>query len=94
VTLDLERETAIRSVSVGFLHAPGAEIYAPSAFVILASDDGTNFKEVARQTFDGANAESCQTYTWKGRLRTRYLRIQAPAAAQGGWVFADEVIVK
>ena len=94
VTLDLETVTAVRSIVVGFMHAPGAEIYAPSAFVILTSDDGKQFAEVSRQTFDGANEECCQTYTWKGKLRTRYLRIQAPAAAKGGWVFADEVIVK
>jgi hexosaminidase len=76
------------------MHAPGAEIYVPSAYILLTSEDGKNFTEVARQTFDGTDETTCQTYTWKGKIRTRYLRIQAPSAAKGGWVFADEVVVK
>ena len=94
VTIDLEEVQTVRSVATGFMHAPGAEIYVPSAYILLTSEDGENFTEVARQTFDGTDETTCQTYTWKGKIRTRYLRIQAPPAAKGGWVFADEVVVK
>ena len=94
VTIDLEEVQTVRSIATGFMHAPGAEIYAPSAYIILVSDDGKNFTEVARQTFDGTDETTCQTYTWKGKIRARYLRIQAPPAARGGWVFVDEVVVK
>lgn len=94
VTIDLEEVQTVRSVATGFMHAPGAEIYVPSAYILLTSEDGKNFTEVARQTFDGTDETTCQTYIWKGKIRTRYLRIQAPPAAKGGWVFADEVIVK
>lgn len=94
VTIDLEEVQTVRSIATGFMHAPGAEIYAPSAYIILVSDDGKHFTEVARQTFDGTDETTCQTYTWKGKIRARYLRIQAPPAAKGGWVFADEVVVR
>ena len=94
VTIDLEKETSIRTVTTGFMHAPGAEIYAPGTYIISASNDGMNFTEVARTSYDGTDISACQNYTWKGKLRTRYLRIQAPASTKGGWVFADEVVVK
>lgn len=94
VTIDLEKVTPVRSVSTGFMHAPGAEIYAPSAYTLSVSTDGVNFTEVSRTAYDGTDSTSCQTYTWQGRLRTRYLRIQAPASPHGGWVFADEVVVR
>lgn len=94
VTIDLEEVQTVRSVATGFMHAPGAEIYVPSAYILLTSEDGKNFTEVARQTFDGTDETTCQTYTWKGKISARYLRIQAPPAAKGGWVFADEVVVK
>ena len=94
ITIDLETPQTVRSVATGFMHAPGAEIYAPSAYIISVSNDGETFTEVENTTFDGTDTTTCQTYVWKGKLKARYLRIQAPGSAKGGWVFADEVVVK
>ena len=94
ITIDLETPQTVRSVATGFMHAPGAEIYAPSAYIISVSNDGETFTEVENTTFDGTDTTTCQTYIWKGKLKARYLRIQAPGSAKGGWVFADEVVVK
>jgi hexosaminidase len=94
ITIDFETPQTVRSVTTGFMHAPGAEIYAPSAYIISTSNDGENFTEVEKITFDGTDETTCQTYVWKGKFKARYVRIQAPGSAKGGWVFADEVVVK
>ena len=94
ITIDFETPQTVSSVTTGFMHAPGAEIYAPSAYIISTSNDGENFTEVGKFTFDGTDETTCQTYVWKGKFKARYVRIQAPGSAKGGWVFADEVVVK
>lgn len=97
VTIDLEAETSIHSVSAAFMQVVGAEVYLPVSVTISVSDDGTNFTELSHQTFelDRETAIKFTDVSWKGDARARYVRYQARAGKEfGGWVFTDEIIVK
>ncbi|MBO5703171.1 MAG: family 20 glycosylhydrolase [Bacteroidaceae bacterium] len=96
VTVDLGKRQKIREVSTGFIEANGAEVWLPATYEIYVSDDNENFTEVGRQTFTIGrhDRKACQTYTWKGKAEGRYLRVKAHRSEHGGWIFADEIIVK
>ncbi len=96
VVIDLGKEQTIREVSTGFIEANGAEVWLPATYEIYVSADGKDFSEVAVQTYKIGrhDRKACQTYTWKGKAKGRYLRVKARPSEHGGWIFADEVIVK
>ena len=96
VVIDLGKEQTIREVSTGFIEANGAEVWLPGTYEIYVSKDGKDFREVSKQTFSYERNErkACQTYTWKGKCKGRYLKVKAKPTQYGGWIFADEIIVK
>lgn len=97
VTLDLGKTTQVSQVSTDFMQACGPEIFYPSAYIVSLSTDGEHFTEVCRQTFKSEKTiqPDVQTYSWKGRsTAARYVRVQALPSAFGGWIFADEVVVR
>lgn len=97
VTIDLEAETAIHSVTAAFMQVVGAEVFLPASVVISISDDGVNFTELKRQNFevDKNRAIRITDISWKGNAKGRYVRYQARAGKEfGGWIFTDEIIVK
>lgn len=97
VTVDLEAETSIHSVSASFMQVVGAEVFLPESVVISISEDGTNFTELKHETFT-VNKEVAIKFTdiaWEGSAKGRYVRYQARAGKEyGGWIFTDEIIVK
>lgn len=96
VTIDLGKRQKIREVSTGFIEANGAEVWLPATYEIYVSDDNENFVEAGKQTYTIGrhDRKACQTYTWKGKAEGRYLRVKAYRSEHGGWIFADEIIVK
>lgn len=97
VTVDLEAETSIHSVSASFMQVVGAEVFLPESVIISISEDGTNFTELKHESFT-VNKEVAIKFTdiaWEGTAKGRYVRYQARAGKEyGGWIFTDEIIVK
>ncbi len=52
VTIDMEAETSIHSVTAAFMQVVGAEVFLPASVTISISDDGINFTELKHQTFE------------------------------------------
>lgn len=97
VTIDMEKETSIHSVTAAFMQVVGAEVFLPETVVISISDDGTHFTELRKQHFE-VSKETPIRFTdisWQGEAKGRYIRYQAQAGSEfGGWIFTDEIIVK
>ena len=97
VTIDMEKETSIHSVTAAFMQVVGAEVFLPETVVISISDDGTHFTELRNQHFE-VSKETPIRFTdisWQGEAKGRYVRYQAQAGSEfGGWIFTDEIIVK
>ena len=97
VTIDMEKEPSIHSVTAAFMQVVGAEVFLPETVVISISDDGTHFTELHKQHFE-VSKETPIRFTdisWQGEAKGRYVRYQAQAGSEfGGWIFTDEIIVK
>ncbi len=97
VTIDMEAETSIHSVTAAFMQVVGAEVFLPASVTISISDDGINFTELKHQTFEVTKEDPIKftDISWVGNAQGRYVRYQAQAGKEfGGWVFTDEIIVK
>ena len=97
VTVDMENETTIHSVTAAFMQVVGAEVFLPASVVISVSDDGVNFTELKHQDFVVNKEEAIKfsDVSWEGTVKGRYVRYQARAGKElGGWIFTDEIIVK
>ena len=97
VTIDMEKETPIHSITAAFMQVVGAEVFLPETVIIFISDDGINFTELQKQHFE-VSKETPIRFTdisWQGEAKGRYVRYQAQAGSEfGGWIFTDEIIVK
>ena len=97
LTIDMEKETPIHSVTAAFMQVVGAEVFLPETVIISISDDGINFTELQKQHFE-VSKETPIRFTdisWQGEAKGRYVRYQAQAGSEfGGWIFTDEIIVK
>ena len=97
VTIDMEKETPIHSITAAFVQVVGAEVFLPETVIISISDDGINFTELQKQHFE-VSKETPIRFTdisWQGEAKGRYVRYQAQAGSEfGGWIFTDEIIVK
>lgn len=96
VTIDLGQKKAFSTVATDFLQMCGPEIFYPEDYVVSISDDGENFKELGRMHHESAKTVNPDVLTFmvKKATKARYIRVQATASAFGGWLFADEVVVK
>lgn len=97
VTIDMEKETPIHSITAAFMQVVGAEVFLPETVIISITDDGINFTELQKQHFE-VSKETPIRFTdisWQGEAKGRYVRYQAQAGSEfGGWIFTDEIIVK
>ena len=97
VTIDMEKETPIHSITAAFMQVVGAEVFLPETVIISISDDGINFTELQKQHFE-VSKETPIRFTdisWQGEAKARYVSYQAQAGSEfGGWIFTDEIIVK
>lgn len=95
VTIDLEAETDIHSISADFMQVVGPEVFLPVEVIISASENGTDFIELTRLTNPIEKTDKIRNFGWKGNARARYIRYQARAGQEvGGWIFTDEIVVK
>lgn len=95
VTIDLEKESDIHSVSADFIEMAGPEVFLPAEIIISASSNGADFNELIHLTNEVATSDTIENFGWKGNARARYIRYQAHAGKKhGGWIFTDEIVVK
>ena len=84
VTIDMEKETPIHSITAAFMQVVGAEVFLPETVIISISDDGINFTELQKQHFE-VSKETPIRFTdisWQGEAKGRYVRYQAQAGSE------------
>lgn len=96
VTLDLGKSQAVSQVTTCFMQACGAEIYYPVDYRVSTSADGTNWTSFSAKEHPFLRTPNPEVddFTVNGKARARYIRVQANNGQDGGWIFADEIVVK
>ncbi|HIZ85028.1 MAG TPA: family 20 glycosylhydrolase [Candidatus Coprenecus stercoravium] len=94
--VDLGRVRGISSVEMDFMQVCGPEVFLPAEVVISVSCDGEEFTELWRMSREIVRDDRVTFVTdgWKGRARTRYVRVQARSGQYGGFIFTDEIVVR
>src|SRR6185503_15126280 len=104
-TIDLGASQPINTVTTRFFNKPSDWVYMSVWVSVSVSDDGTNFKEVARRTDLQSDKDGVQTLSFAmWAINARYLKITAkcygpiekgkPGEGNAGWLFVDEVKVE
>lgn len=105
--IELKESNTVSKVSIGALSAPASWIFYPTAFIVSASKDGVNFKEIGRKDMkiESPNADVKLTFFEMNLTATNTkfvkLEIQSPLknpdwhTDPGGksWIFIDEVVL-
>ncbi|CAL1518134.1 family 20 glycosylhydrolase [Chitinophaga sp. MM2321] len=97
VTVDMEQETVLNSLSITFMQLTGPGVYMPAFVEVLISSDGKNFKPVQQVKNDIPTTTSTLTFKdFKFNLngqKARYVRVHA-VNDQHGFMFTDEIIIQ
>lgn len=95
-TVDLGKTMSFKSVSTDFMQMCGPEIFYPEDYIVSVSSDGVNFKEIGRMHHASERTVNPDvlTFSVKANAKARYIRVQATPSTFGGWLFADEIVVK
>ena len=97
VTIDLEKETAIKGVNADFMQICGPGVFMPKQVIVSISIDGKEFTELAKVDHQVVkdDAVTFKTFGWAGEANARYVRYQASHDEQfGGFLFVDEIVIK
>lgn len=94
--VDLGKVISFKSVSTDFMQMCGPEIFYPEDYIVSVSSDGVNYKEMGRMHHASERTVNPDVLTFcvKGNAKARYIRVQATPSTFGGWLFADEIVVK
>ena len=97
---------AVNRVGISYLHQPSSWIHHPSALEVWGSEDGQNFKSLAKSELQQPTLTENGTgvYYLKTKGKYRYIKyliknkgtIQAPDPGQGNaaWLFVDELMIE
>ena len=97
LTIDLEKETAIKSVGADFMQICGPGVFMPKQVIISVSNDGKEFTELAKIDHQVVkdDAVTFKNFGWEGEANARYVRYQAEIDRNfGGFLFVDEIVIK
>ena len=97
VTIDLEKETAIKEVNADFMQICGPGVFMPKEVIISVSNDGQEFTELTKIAHEVVkdDAVSFKNFAWTGEANARYVRYQANIDRNfGGFLFVDEIVIK
>ena len=97
VTIDLEKETAIKEVNADFMQICGPGVFMPKEVIISVSNDGQEFTELTKIAHEVVkdDAVSFKNFAWTGETNARYVRYQANIDRNfGGFLFVDEIVIK
>ncbi|GGA42863.1 glycoside hydrolase family 20 protein [Dyella nitratireducens] len=107
-TIDLQKDTAIHAIDVGFLQAIESRVLLPENVTFLASSDGQHWTTLYTHApaFDPTLRDGMQRFRFQPQqpVTARYIRIEAdqrktvPASFSDGakdiWLFTDEMVVQ
>ncbi|MCF0183109.1 MAG: family 20 glycosylhydrolase [Bacteroidaceae bacterium] len=98
VTIDLGAVREISTVECDFQQICQPYIFYPERFIVSTSRDGKRFTQQAcdRKEVVETNIPSVDHRTWTGKVKARYVRVQALSreGRNGDWIFCDEVVVR
>ena len=97
LTIDLEKETAIKNVGADFMQICGPGVFMPKQVIISVSNDGKEFTELAKIDHQVVkdDAVTFKNFGWEGEANARYVRYQAEIDRNfGGFLFVDEIVIK
>ena len=97
LTIDLEKETAIKNVGADFMQICGPGVFMPKQVIISVSNDGKEFTELAKIDHQVVkdDAVTFKNFGWTGEANARYVRYQAEIDRNfGGFLFVDEIVIK
>ena len=97
LTIDLEKETAIKGVNADFMQICGPGVFMPKQVIVSISNDGKEFTELAKVDHQVVkdDAVTFKTFGWTGEANARYVRYQASHDDNfGGFLFVDEIVIK
>lgn len=107
LTLDLQEPTQASVIEISTLWDGKSWILHPRAITCLVSEDGKQFRHLARKTVDGDQRQAAvnQTFTFDPPARPiRYVKFEVegtirlfdwhPSAGGTSWVFVDEIVVR
>ena len=97
LTIDLEKETAIKSVGADFMQICGPGVFMPKQVIVSVSNDGKEFTELAKIDHQVVrdDAVTFKNFAWTGEANARYVRYQANIDRNfGGFLFVDEIVIK
>jgi hypothetical protein len=107
LTLDLEELIEASTIEISTLWDAKSWILHPLSVTCLVSDDGDQFRKVARKVVEGDQRQAAvnQTYTFETPGKQyRYVKFDIegtlrlfdwhPSAGGGSWVFVDEIVVR
>ena len=97
LTIDLEKETAIKNVGADFMQICGPGVFMPKQVIISVSNDGKEFTELAKIDHQVVkdDAVTFKNFGWEGEANARYERYQAEIDRNfGGFLFVDEIVIK
>jgi len=101
ITIDLEKDTKINSVTIGSMENQGPGIYYPTAIEVFVSNDGKAFKragEISRPYAKNGNSELKDFQINFEEKMARYVKVKAfhlNKVPSGGsaWLFIDEILI-
>ncbi len=97
-TIDLGAVTDINYIEMKSMQAKGPYVWLPQYVQLQVSDDGVNFKDIAKLTHDISTEREeviFHDFVWNGQTRGRYVRCYAPIVdIDGAWIFVDEIVVQ
>lgn len=96
ITIDMEKETEIRSIGADFMQVCGPEVFLPATVTISISVDGKEFKQLKHIEHKVVKDDkvSFVNFGWTGEAKGRFVRYQATSGEFGGFLFTDEVVVR
>ncbi len=90
VTIDMEKETPIHSITAAFMQVVGAEVFLPETVIISISDDGINFTELQKQHFEVVKKHPSVLRIFHGREKqkedTYVIRHRPEANSEAGYL--------
>ena len=97
VTIDLGAVIELRHIFAKFMQERVQWVYMPGDVEILLSEDGVNFRSVARQqtrTSEDIYQPVFETFSFPMKEQARYIRLKASNNRSAGhFIFCDEIIV-
>lgn len=93
--IDLGKVQNISTISMEILQNTNSWIWYPKTLKYFVSADGQNYKEVYThdEPYSTEQGTKYRFFNWKGKENVRFVRVMGTAQKEGGWIFADEIII-